>query len=191
VCRGSHNSAALTDGRLGGHPRQHSIKQDNKRLLVELGHTLAILNQFSPLTESTMSKNLDQAKLFFEACETGKGWAGCAAYCHPDATFSAQTGVLTGIDTLEGYTEWMKNLLTPIPDGHYELKFFAEEEERNCVAAFAVFHGTQTGPGGPGEPTGKSIAADYVYVMGFDGDRVRHMTKIWNDTVSLSQLGWV
>jgi hypothetical protein len=84
----------------------------------------------------------------------------------------------------------MKNLLTPIPDGRYELKFFAEDEERNCVAAFAVFHGTQTGQGGPGEPTGKPIAADYVYAMEFEGDRIRHMTKIWNDTISLQQLGW-
>ncbi len=137
-----------------------------------------------------MSHNLSQAKQFFEACETGKGWEACQAYCVPEATFSAQTGVLAEIDTLEGYSEWMKNLLTPIPDGHYDLKFFAEDEERKCVAAFAVFHGTQTGPGGPGEPTGKSIAADYVYVMEFEGDRIRHMTKVWNDTISLQQLGW-
>ena len=33
-------------------------------------------------------------------------------------------------------------------------------------------------------------AADYVYVMEFDGDRIRHMTKIWNDAISLKQLGW-
>ena len=137
-----------------------------------------------------MSNILSQAKLFFEACGTGKGWDGCEAYCHPGATFSAQTGVLSEIDTLEGYCNWMRNLLTPIPDGHDELKFFAEDQELNCVAAFAVFHGTQTGPGGPGEPTGKSIAADYVYAMEFEGDRIRHMTKIWNDTVSLQQLGW-
>jgi hypothetical protein len=26
------------------------------------------------------------AKKFFEACETGKGWAGCKAYCKTDAT---------------------------------------------------------------------------------------------------------
>ena len=137
-----------------------------------------------------MSNILSQAKLFFEACETGKGWDGCKAYCHPKATFSAQTGVLSEIDTLEGYSEWMKNLFTPVPDGRYELKCFAEDKERNCVAAFAVFHGTQTGPGGPGEPTGKPIAADYVYAMEFEGDRIRHMTKIWNDTISLQQLGW-
>jgi len=84
----------------------------------------------------------------------------------------------------------MKNQLTPIPNGHYELKFFAEDEERHCVAACTVFHGTQTGPGGPGEPTGKSIAADYAYVMEFEGEKIRHMTKIWNDTISLEQLGW-
>jgi hypothetical protein len=24
----------------------------------------------------------------------------------------------------------------------------------------------------------------------FDGDRIRHMTKIWNDAISMKQLGW-
>jgi predicted ester cyclase len=137
-----------------------------------------------------MSTILEPAKLFLEACDTGKGWGGCKEYCHADSTFSSQTGVLADINTLEGYTDWMKNLLTPIPDGHYELKFFAADEERDCVAAFAVFHGTQTGPGGPGEPTGKSIAAEYVYAMQFEDGLIRHVTKIWNDTISLQQLGW-
>ena len=137
-----------------------------------------------------MSAILEQARLFFEACETGKGWEGCKAYCQPNATFSAQAGALAGINTLEGYSDWMKGLLTPLPDGHYELRFFAADEARNSVAAYAVFHGTQTGPGGPGAPTGKTIAADYVYAMQFEGDHIRHMTKIWNDTISLQQLGW-
>jgi len=26
--------------------------------------------------------------------------------------------------------------------------------------------------------------------MDFDGDRIRHLTKIWNDGISLKQLGW-
>ena len=137
-----------------------------------------------------MSDQLNTATLFFDACETGKGWEGCSAYCHSDATFSAQAGALADINTLEAYTDWMKGLLTPIPDGRYELKFFGEDVERNTVAAFAVFHGTQTGPGGPGEPTGQTVAADYVYAMQFEEGRIRHMTKIWNDTISLQQLGW-
>lgn len=137
-----------------------------------------------------MSALLGPARQFFDACESGKGWEGCRAYCRPDATFSAQTGALASIATLEGYCDWMKSLFTPIPDGHYELKFFAADEERNSVAAFAVFHGTQTGPGGPVPATGKKVAADYVYHMVFEGGRIKHMTKIWNDTISLQQLGW-
>ncbi len=137
-----------------------------------------------------MSDILEKAKLFFDACETGKGWEVCSQYCHPGASFSAQAGALADISTLEGYTEWTKGLLTPIPDGHYELKFMAEDAERNCVATSAVFHGTQTGPGPVDPPTGKTVAADYVYVMQFEDGRIRHMTKVWNDVISLQQLGW-
>ena len=39
-------------------------------------------------------------------------------------------------------------------------------------------------------PTGNKLAGDYVYVFDFDGDKIRHMTKIWNDGHSLKQLGW-
>ena len=38
--------------------------------------------------------------------------------------------------------------------------------------------------------TGKQLEADYVYVMQFEGAKIRHMTKIWNDSISLQQLGW-
>jgi predicted ester cyclase len=114
----------------------------------------------------------------------------CNAFCTSGATFSSQTTALSEISTLEGYCEWMKGLLTPIPDGHYELKFFAADEADASVAAVAVFHGTQTAEGGPVPPTGKSINADYVYHMEFDGAKIKHMTKIWNDTISLQQLGW-
>ncbi len=132
----------------------------------------------------------DTAERFFDACETGKGWEGCRQYCHPGASFSAQAGALTDIKTLEGYTEWMKGLFTPVPDGSYEVRSFAVDEKRKHVAAYGVFRGTHTGPGGPVPPTGRSVEADYVYVMEFDGDRIRHMTKIWNDSISLKQLGW-
>lgn len=51
-----------------------------------------------------MSSILEQAKSFFEACETGKGWDACSPYCHPEATFSAQAGALAGVETVEGYS---------------------------------------------------------------------------------------
>ena len=133
---------------------------------------------------------IDNAKAFFDACETGKGWEVCAQYCAADASFACQSGALADVRTLADYAEWMKGLLTPIPDGHYELKGFAADGERDIVLAFAVFHGTQTGEGGPVDPTGATVASDYVYAMEFAGGKITHMTKIWNDGHALSQLGW-
>ena len=137
-----------------------------------------------------MSSIKNVAERFFEACETGKGWQVCKQDCHSDATFRAQAEALAGIGTLEAYTEWMKNLLLPLPDGRYEVRSFAVDEPRRTVTAYGVFRGTHTGQGGPVAPTGKSVEADYVYVMEFEGDKIKHMTKIWNDGFSLKQIGW-
>ena len=137
-----------------------------------------------------MSSIKETARNFFDACETGQGWQRCQEYCHPSATFSAQAAALAGVDTLQAYTEWMKGLLTPLPDGRYEVRSFAVDDERRNVSAYGVFRGSHTGNGGPVPPTGKQLEADYVYVMQFDGDKIRHLTKIWNDGISLKQLGW-
>jgi len=130
------------------------------------------------------------AKQFFEACEAGKGWEGCRAYCTPTASFSAQAEPLAETRTLQAYADWMKALLSFMPDGRYDLKCFAVDPERNCVAAYAVFSATHTGEGGPLPPTGKSTNTDYVYVMEFAGDKIRHMTKIWNAPWAMRDLGW-
>lgn len=130
------------------------------------------------------------ARDFFEACETGGGWEACKPFCHDGAGFSCQADALADTATVADYAEWMKGLLGPIPDGHYELSGFAVDTERATVVAAARFLGTQTGPGGPVEPTGKPVASDYAYVIAFDGGKVRHMTKIWNDVQALRQLGW-
>ena len=40
------------------------------------------------------------AQDFFDACEAGKGWEGCAQFCHADATFSAQSEPLADITSV-------------------------------------------------------------------------------------------
>jgi predicted ester cyclase len=130
------------------------------------------------------------ARAFFEACEAGKGWQGCRAYCTPDASFAAQAEPLADVRTLEQYADWMKGLLTFMPDGRYEVQSFATDAERNNVSAYGVFFATHTGEGGPCPPTGKSTRTDYVYVMQFTGDRISHMTKIWNAGWAMRELDW-
>ena len=132
----------------------------------------------------------DTAKAFFDACETGKGWEACKAYCKPDATFAAQAEPLADVRTLQQYADWMKGMLTVLPDARYAVKSFAVDGARNNVCAYAVFSGTHTGQGGPVPPTGKKTDTDYVYVMEFDGDKIRHMTKIWHAGWAMRELGW-
>lgn len=127
---------------------------------------------------------------FFEACETGKGWEGCQAYCTPDASFAAQAEPLANVKTLREYCDWMKGLLTFMPDGRYTVKSFATDEARSNVSAYGVFQATHTGEGGPCPPTGKSTTTDYVYVMQFTGEKISHMTKIWNAGWAMRELGW-
>lgn len=130
------------------------------------------------------------AEKFFDACETGKGWEICSAYCSANATFSAQASPLSDVKTLEQYTEWMKGIMTLFPDARFEVKSFATDEKRRNVAAYAVFHATHTGQGGPVPPTGRSMSTDYVYVMEFKDEKIVHMTKIWNAELAMKQVGW-
>ncbi len=138
-----------------------------------------------------MSSMSETAENFFAACELGKGWEACKEYCTPDATFSAQADALADIKTLEQYSEWMKGMFVPLPDATYEVRAFSEDEDRKVVTAFAVFTGTNTAAAGSISPTGKRVQTDYVYAMEFDGDKIRHMTKVWNDGYALRQLGWI
>ena len=137
-----------------------------------------------------MATITETARKFFQACETGKGWEECRAYCAADATFRAQSEPLADVKTLQEYTEWMKGLLSFMPNGRYEMKSFATDEQRRNVCVYGIFSATHTGQGGPLPPTGKSTVTDYVYVMDFEGDKIRHMTKIWNAPWAMKELGW-
>jgi predicted ester cyclase len=102
-----------------------------------------------------MSSTTEVAMKFFEACEAGKGWEICKTYCAPNASFECQAEPLAEVRTLQAYTDWMQGLMKMMPDGRYDLKSFAIDNERNNVTAYAVFKGRHTGEGGP-PPTGKS-----------------------------------
>ncbi len=123
----------------------------------------------------------DIAMAFFDACETGKGSKGVAGYCHANASFSAQANKLDGIKTIEAYADWAAGLFEIYPDASYELRGFAHDEARSIVLGFANFTGTELVEGAS-EPTRFSV--EYVYAMEFDGDKISHMTKIWNDSYS-------
>ena len=137
-----------------------------------------------------MSDSKQAALGFYHACESGKGWAGCAEYCHPGAGFAAQAGALAEMTTLEAYCDWMQGVVSILPDASYDLRAVGADDERGRVAIFGIFTGTHTGEGGPVPPTGKKTESDYVYVAEMQDGKVAHLTKIWNDGWAFGQLGW-
>ncbi len=129
----------------------------------------------------------ETARQFFTACESGRGWEVCRPFCAEDATFSAQCEPLTEIRTLAAYTDWISGVLHAFRDGWYEVRSFATDEATATVCAYGVFSARIIGQ----ETPGKIVHADYVYVMAFDGQAICHLTKIWNASWTMKEMGWV
>ena len=127
---------------------------------------------------------------FFEACEAGKGWEGCQAFCTSDASFSTQSERMGNVPTLREYVDRCAGFFKVCPDASYVVKSFATDDSSKTVCAFAVISATHTGEGGPVPPTGRKTVTEYVYAMEFDGNKIKHMTKIWNPGWTMKELGW-
>ena len=119
--------------------------------------------------------NLKTARLFFNECDGGKGWEACKTYCHADASFETEAETLAAIVTLDTYCDWMIDALTMFDDTvEVEVKAEAHDETRDIVLVYAEIRGNIIiGP----EPM--YAKTDYVYVMHFDGGKIRHMSKVW------------
>lgn len=140
-----------------------------------------------------MSTMQQAAERFMLGVKPGQGWEAWQPFCHPDATFRKLGTSSVGMevhDSLREFAESTKALVALFPDLREELRSLAIDEARQIAIAYLVIKGTHTGEGGPVPPTGKAFEVDAVYVMSFDGDRLRHLTMVMNDLVVDKQLGW-
>ena len=135
---------------------------------------------------------LENARAFFDSCESGEGWAGCQQYVADGATFSAQCEPLAEMTGIEEYTEWMAGFIAGVaPGASYDVHVSAFDESTNTAVFFATFNGKHTADGGPVPPTNKETHSHYVYSLTMDDDgRLCKMVKIWNPTWALAELGW-
>ena len=91
----------------------------------------------------------ENAKLFFDACESAKGWAGCSQYVADGATFAAQASAMAGIDTVEAYCEWNVGFAAIAPGATWDIHASAFDESTKTALFFATFNAKHTGEGGP------------------------------------------
>ena len=119
--------------------------------------------------------NLNTARAFFDACDYGKGWSACKKYCHPDATFETEAETLANVDTMEIYCDWMVDALAMFDENvEIEVKAEAHDQTRDIVLIYAEIRGNVII--GPKPMFAKT---DYVYVIQFDEEKIKHMTKVW------------
>jgi hypothetical protein len=84
----------------------------------------------------------------------------------------------------------VKGLLAILPDGRYELKSFAADEERHNVIAYAVFAGTHTGVGGPPSPRPGNRKGGLRLCHGLPGRPYSPHHEDLDSGITLRQLGW-
>lgn len=125
---------------------------------------------------------------FIKALEAGEGWETCQEFCHTSATFSYQTEPAVKTMSLASYAEWMRILMTSIPDARYILKSFKSHTIQDPVFAKAEFYGAEFGAGGPIPPVRTSVIVEYAYVMEFYDGKICHLTKAWSDVHAMRDL---
>jgi len=133
------------------------------------------------------------AETFFHNCESSKGWDSCKDYVAENATFDAQSEPLVGVTTVKDYVAWMAGLGTiTTPGCSYEIHASAFDVANNVALFYATFTGTHTGDGGPVPPTNKTTNSQYAYALTMNAEgKVSSMTKVWNSSWALRELGWM
>ena len=134
----------------------------------------------------------ENAKAFFEACETAKGWAGCKQYVAANARFEEQSEPIAEMDSVEDYCEWIAAFGTvTAPGASYELHTASFDEASRTALFFGTYNAKHTGEGGPVPATNQQTHSHYVYSITMDADnKVERMVKIWNAPWAMRELGW-
>lgn len=135
----------------------------------------------------------ENATQFFHNCESAQGWDACKQYVAGNGKFSAQSEPLTEVTEIKDYVDWMAGLgQVTMPGCSYTIHSSAFDEENNTALFFATFTGTHSGEGGPVPPTNKTTNSEYVYAIKMNDDGlVESMTKIWNASWALREVGWM
>lgn len=146
----------------------------------------------NPRNRTMTSTAFSNAKKVFECIDTAKTFDTISEYVEEDATFNCQAAAMNDLNTVKDYSDWMVDFgIQTVPGYTYDVHYCAWDENTKTAMYFATFHATHTGPGGPVEPTNKTMHANYTYCAVMNEDnKITEMTKVWNDGYSMTEIGW-
>ena len=131
------------------------------------------------------------------ACDSGGGWAACKDMCVPDATFSCQSDTMGKFKTIQEYTDFMAAFGQACPNPTWTTDASSWDGVTHTATFFCTYYCTHTvsvNGVGPSTPTQRSAVSNYCCMVKTDpdrGNRIVHITKVWNDIWMLKELGWI
>lgn len=130
------------------------------------------------------------------ACDSGKGCEACQEQCVPKATVCCQNETLGGMATVQEYADFIAMFGKACPNATqttHSVLWDGVNHMATFVCTYHCQHTESVAGVGPLVPTQKSAHSQYCYSIQTDPSRqnkIVHITKIWNDTWMLRDLGW-
>lgn len=148
----------------------------------------------SAFHSDTMSEDIAfaNAKKVITVCDNGEPFDEIQDLVVEDAPFECQAEAMKDVATVKAYDEWMVAFGgTTVPGFKIDQHSLGWDPERKIASHFATFIATHTGPGGPVEPTNKTLHTEYAYFVYMnDEGKCTKMRKVWNDGHAFKEVGW-
>ena len=91
------------------------------------------------------------------------------------------------VNSLEQFKEFIRNDRLSVPDQSLTIHHLVAE--KNMVAFYATYKGTQTGQMGPFPPSGKKASLDFAGVHRIEEGKIAETWITWDNLTILTQLG--
>ena len=91
------------------------------------------------------------------------------------------------VNNLNQFKDFIRNDRLSVPDQSLIINHLVAE--KNLVAFYATYEGTQTGQMGPFPPSGKKISLDFAGVHRIEDGKIAETWITWDNLAALSQLG--
>lgn len=91
------------------------------------------------------------------------------------------------VNNLDQFKDFIRNDRLSVPDQSLIINHLVAE--KNLVAFYATYEGTQTGQMGPFPPSGKKVSLDFAGVHRIEDGKIAETWITWDNLAVLSQLG--
>lgn len=93
------------------------------------------------------------------------------------------------IESRSAFIRFLRENAAAFPDLNHEIKMIVAEED--LVASYLVMSGTQKGPMGPIEPSGRFVDIPFLAFFRIEHERIAEMWVEWDNVAFLGQLGLI